>query len=134
MMLGYVALHQHDWQEAHTRLAESLNLWRELRYEWEIAACLLGVATMAAEQGQAARATELSGATEVLLKTHHPKGFETHSGEVIVQTEYDHLVTAVRVALGEEAFAAAWAKGQAMTLEQALALALEGQQNNDIAR
>jgi len=32
---------------------------------------------------------------------------------------------AARAALGEEAFAAAWAEGRAMTLEQAIAYALE---------
>jgi hypothetical protein len=32
----------------------------------------------------------------------------------------------VREALGEEAFAAAWAEGRALHLEEAIALALEG--------
>jgi hypothetical protein len=36
------------------------------------------------------------------------------------------LVAPLRAALGEEAFAAAWAAGRAMTLEQAIAYALEG--------
>jgi hypothetical protein len=34
-------------------------------------------------------------------------------------------VSAVRAALGEEAFAAAWAAGRVMSLEQTVALALE---------
>jgi hypothetical protein len=38
----------------------------------------------------------------------------------------DRQVAAVREALGEEAFAAAWAAGQAMTPEEAIATALEG--------
>ena len=41
------------------------------------------------------------------------------------QAAYDQRVAAVRAALGEEEFARAWAEGQAMTLEQAIASALE---------
>jgi hypothetical protein len=39
----------------------------------------------------------------------------------------DRAVAATRRSLGEEAFAAAWAEGRAMTLEQALAYALDEQ-------
>ena len=41
------------------------------------------------------------------------------------RADHDGVVAAVRVALGEAALAAAWAEGQAMTLEQAVAYALE---------
>jgi hypothetical protein len=41
----------------------------------------------------------------------------------IEQANYD--LAAVRTALGEEAFAAAWAAGRAMSLEDAIALALD---------
>jgi hypothetical protein len=37
----------------------------------------------------------------------------------------EHHTNAVRTALGEEAFAAAWAAGRALSLEQAVVLALE---------
>jgi hypothetical protein len=39
----------------------------------------------------------------------------------------DRAVAAARRSLGEEAVAAAWAEGRAMTLEQAVAYALEEQ-------
>jgi hypothetical protein len=38
---------------------------------------------------------------------------------------YDHALATCRAALDLEAFAAAWAAGQALTLEQAIASALE---------
>lgn len=38
---------------------------------------------------------------------------------------YDRAVAGVRAGLGEQAFAAAWAEGQAMALEQAVADALQ---------
>ena len=40
------------------------------------------------------------------------------------RAEYDHSVAAIHVQLDEATFAAAWAAGRAMTLEQALAEAL----------
>jgi hypothetical protein len=39
--------------------------------------------------------------------------------------EYDREIAAARATLGEEAFAAAWGGGRGMTLEQAVAYALE---------
>ncbi|HWE63565.1 MAG TPA: hypothetical protein VHB98_17770 [Chloroflexota bacterium] len=40
------------------------------------------------------------------------------------QAEHEHGLVAVRTSLGEEAFDAAWAAGQVMPLEEAIALAL----------
>jgi hypothetical protein len=42
------------------------------------------------------------------------------------RTEHERCVAAVRTALGEEAFASAWADGRAMALEDAVQYALEG--------
>jgi len=39
--------------------------------------------------------------------------------------EVERDISAVRTQLGEEAFAPAWAEGRAMTLDQAIAYALE---------
>jgi hypothetical protein len=41
------------------------------------------------------------------------------------QEEYEHELSAIRAALGEEAFAAAWEAGRALSWEQAIAYALE---------
>jgi len=43
----------------------------------------------------------------------------------ITLAEYDRNVAGVRETLGEEAFAIAWARGQALTLEQAVTYARE---------
>ena len=42
----------------------------------------------------------------------------------ILRADYEQNVAAVRTQLGEEAFAACWAAGQAMTLDQAIEFAL----------
>jgi hypothetical protein len=41
------------------------------------------------------------------------------------RADYDNLVAALRRAVDEVVFAAAWTQGQAMTLEQAIRVALE---------
>jgi hypothetical protein len=41
------------------------------------------------------------------------------------RARHDRCVAAARAALGEEVFARAWAEGRTMTLEQAVACALE---------
>ena len=42
-----------------------------------------------------------------------------------MRVDYDCHVAALRSSLGETAFAKAWAEGRAMTLDQAIAYALE---------
>jgi hypothetical protein len=44
----------------------------------------------------------------------------------VERADYERWVAAVRAQLGAEAFAAEWAEGGAMTLEQAIASALAG--------
>jgi hypothetical protein len=61
----------------------------------------------------------LLGAIEDLLGTINKS--------LVAKKEYDHLMLAVRSTLGEDAFAAAYAKGCEMTLDEAIAYALEGQ-------
>ena len=46
-----------------------------------------------------------------------------------MQVRLDSTATEARASLGEQAFARAWAEGQAMTLEQAVEYAL--QERND---
>ncbi|HEX5809178.1 MAG TPA: hypothetical protein VFY25_10970, partial [Anaerolineales bacterium] len=41
------------------------------------------------------------------------------------RTEHDQAIAAARAALGEHAFAAAWDEGKKMTLDEAIAYALQ---------
>jgi len=124
--LGRVALHQHHWQTARTHLATSLTLFQKRENSEGVAACVIGLAGVAEAQGHAERAAQLLGAREPL-----PEISRGHFHEdIVVQAEYDRILAAVRAALGEEAFAAALAKGRTMTLEQAIEYALAGFQQN----
>ncbi len=77
------------------------------------------MAWLAVATGQSARAAQLGGAAEALREA---LGAALHP---VLRPGHARAVQAVREALGEDACAAAWAEGQAMTLEQAVAYALE---------
>ena len=118
--LGDVVLAQGKHQEATALFAESLELRRELGHTAEIAQCLVGLARVAEVQGQSKHAALLCGAAEALLAA---IGRELDPIDCI---EYTQNVAAVRAQLDEAAFAAAWAAGRALSVEQAIADALAG--------
>jgi len=79
-----------------------------------LASGLQGLAGAVAVQGKYVWATHLWGAAEVLRKmTGAPL-------PPIERAPYNRAVTAARTRLGEQAFAAAWAQGRTMELQQAL--------------
>jgi len=121
--LGYIALHQGCWQDAQKRFTTSLPLLQEYDKKGGVARCLTGLARLFEHQGQIDRVTRLLGFVHSILETieiYLPFSFQEPA---ITQTECQRIEVAVRNALGEEAFAAAFAKGREMTLEQAIALA-----------
>jgi hypothetical protein len=121
--LGYVVLRQGDGQQAAALFEESLVLYQDLKRKHGVTECLIGLAGVAAVSGQpttARRAARLFGAAERLLEA-------TGGGLAAAdQAEHDRYVALARDQLDEAAFAAAWAEGRAMAMEQAIAYALEG--------
>jgi hypothetical protein len=117
--LGYLSLRQHDYVAARNYFGESLELMLQNGNPWMVAWRLEGFAGLAALQGQVERAARLFGATEAALSAVHG------TFDAVDRMDYERHVAAARDQLGEEAFAAAWAEGRAMTLEQAVAYALE---------
>lgn len=115
---GYLLLRKGDHVQAAERLRESLSLLRGLRDDLGCAKCLIGLACVAAGQGQLVRAAQLLGASEVLFET------SVHRMDPIDLIERDRSLALVRDHLDPPAFEAAWAEGQAMSLEQAVAEAL----------
>jgi hypothetical protein len=84
-----------------------------------VAGPLEDLAKIACTQGKPERAARLFGAAEALR--------EAIGNPLSVREREDHDrdVDAVREGLVQETFAAAWAEGRAMTLDQAIAYALE---------
>ena len=119
MTLGELAYLEGDTtaaQEYHTR---SLSLFQEDQGHRDIAIWLGVIAGRRNAQGQPEQAARLFGAAEALREAHHA----ALTGVYRAKHECD--VSAARTALGEEVFAAAWAAGRQMSLEGAVACALQ---------
>jgi predicted ATPase len=117
-ILGVVVNAQGEAMQATALFREALTLQQQFGRVELIMQNLEGFAALLAGQGQPIQAARLLAATEVLCTGAHLRLFDAE------QAAYDHICTAVRAQLDEAAFAAAWAAGQAMSLEQAIAEAL----------
>ncbi len=124
--LGYLALRRGHMEQARAFYKESLvglmDLWTSarltLKTKWIPACCLEGLGEIALRQGQAAWTVQLFAAAETLrINGAHlnPIGME--------QPHYDDMLTAARAQFSAEVFAELWAQGQAMTPDEALAIA-----------
>jgi predicted ATPase/transcriptional regulator with XRE-family HTH domain len=120
---GMVAYHQRDDSRARALFEASMALFRAAGQSYAIGWCFLGFAGVAARAGPegARRAARLLAADEVLNDPLHNYGPEP-------RREWEDIAAAARAQLDEETWAAAWAEGRAMSLEQAIADALAADQ------
>jgi predicted ATPase/DNA-binding SARP family transcriptional activator len=116
--LAWASLHGGDYREAKALFEESLELWREDGHKQGMTDCLAGFGGVLAKIAKPAQAAQLFGAVEALYEG-------IGRLDPSDQEEFDHYVAAVRAQLAEAAFTKAWSKGREMTLEQAIAFALE---------
>jgi ATP/maltotriose-dependent transcriptional regulator MalT len=113
-LLASVSAQQGDHAAAHAHYQESLAEARQMGNRLVIAPSLEGLAAVVATQGEVSWAARLWGAAERLreaLGTPLPP---------VDRADYERSVAAARISLGEKAFAAAWAEGRRMTLDQVL--------------
>jgi predicted ATPase/class 3 adenylate cyclase/Arc/MetJ-type ribon-helix-helix transcriptional regulator len=121
-MLGWVAMRERDWDRALARLGESLEVRQEIGDKGGSAWCFERLAGVFMVRGQAEKAVRLFGAAAALRAS---------IGSVIDpvdQANYKRNLNTLRTKLGKERFTATWEEGRAMTLEQAIAYALENQE------
>jgi predicted ATPase/class 3 adenylate cyclase len=118
LQLAAVAREEGDPHTTHRLLAEGLNVAREAQDDAGLARALEGFAALALTRQQAERAARLLGTAEAIRES------SNSPRPPIAREEYENTVSTVRAALGEAAFAAAWAAGQAMSLEEAVECAL----------
>jgi tetratricopeptide (TPR) repeat protein len=116
--LGFVATYRGDYRQAAAFFEESLPLFQKLGSKRGIFCSLEGLAGVAGGKGQSERAGRLIGAVEALYAAFHMRL------DYVDQIQHDRNVAAVRAQLDEATFAAVWAEGRAMTLEQAVDYAL----------
>ena len=112
--LGSIVLSQGDLERAIACFTEGLSVSQELGNQAFIAWHLMGLARVAVAQAQLKRAARLLGAAEIRYDVN--KELNPNQRE-----DYERMKSSVRAQLGEQAFAAAWAEGRTMTLEQILA-------------
>jgi tetratricopeptide (TPR) repeat protein len=130
--LGWVALKQGDVERAVLCFAQGLMAFQEFGDKQNIVRRIEALAAASAKvQGQAVmaagRAARLFGAASALRDA-----IGMHLSPVD-RSLYEPYLAAAHGELGETAFAAAWAEGQALTLEQAIAYALEGSDIDSVA-
>jgi hypothetical protein len=108
-----------DLARAQALFAESLTLFRAMHDRYLMACAVHGLGLVTAAHGRWSLAARLFGAVEGTLA---PLGAVL---EPELRDEGRRQGAAIRGALGEDGFAAAWAVGRALPLEEAVALALE---------
>jgi hypothetical protein len=110
--LGDLALAQGDLAAARAHYRDSLVTahWAD---RYGVRQALIRLAGLSMAHGQYPRAARLFGA-----------GHEAQRVFLYLRERYEQGVAAARAALGEAAFVAAWAEGEAMTPEEAVAYAL----------
>jgi non-specific serine/threonine protein kinase len=114
--LGRLARLQGDSVEAAARFQESLELARTHGDPWMAARALLGLATIALAGGQPERSARLLGAKTALDDL---IGGSIHPYE---RADQERALASLRTQLGEPAFAAAFAEGRAVDLDEAIRL------------
>jgi len=116
---GTVAWAGGDDGRAAALYDESLALYRRLGNKVGVAACLEGLAYLASDGDSSERVARLlaaAGGVRDLVGAPLPP---------VDRPDHDRAVGKARAALGDEAFAAAWTAGQTLTLDAAIAEALD---------
>ncbi|MGE0540311.1 MAG: tetratricopeptide repeat protein [Dehalococcoidia bacterium] len=117
--LGIVRARQGDLAEATALLVEALALSHQLGRVVALVNALEVMALVAATRGDPARAARTFGVAEAIRERRTLPRPGTH------QRLYEETVAGIRVALGEAAFATAWAEGRALSLDEAITYATE---------
>ncbi len=118
-VLGQVAARRQEYPSARALMQESLNQYQEVRAQ--IHTLLEGLAWVCVGMNQPEQAATLLGATNRLRKT---------MGAPLLPVDrpgYAQTLADLRAGLDDATFAAAWAAGDALSFEQAVAYALDGE-------
>jgi hypothetical protein len=116
--LAHLARAEGEFRRAVALHRESLPLYREIGNKGYLALCLEGLAAAHLSEGHYEESAWLCAAAAALrVQAHAPLPKPE-------QEAYDQTVAAVRAALEDAAFAAAWASGQTLSLDELVARAL----------
>ena len=117
-LIGHLQVNQGNWLLAQTAMREALTIAQQLDSKYEIGACLWSLGYAAQPAGNLVRAVRLYGAAKNLLDSVGAWSKENASA-------FENDIAPCRAALNEREFDTAMEQGRAMTMEQAIAYALE---------
>jgi predicted ATPase len=117
--LGSVELYQGALDDADSRFKTSMALSQELGNKSIIALCLSGLAGIRRERGNPRQAARLLAAASFINET---IGARLDKAD---RTEWDRILASIHADLDPMSFAKAWARGEKMTMEQAISYAYE---------
>lgn len=117
-ILGDITMESKEYQEASNYYKQSLEIASESSRTFDSLLCLANLAHLAAAQGQTRKATRLAAAVE----THRQKlGWQIGAEN---ETEYEQFIKTLSAQIDDRLFETLWAEGRALTLAQAIELAL----------
>jgi len=119
--MGHVAYEQGDAAGARRLYEEDLTLCRELGDRDGLAFALSGLAQLLCDGKQTVRSAQVQGAVISLLRELGT------SLEPIEQTHFDKTTIALKELLGEDNYQKEFEVGKALSLEQAIELALKNE-------
>jgi hypothetical protein len=125
---GQLLLDEGRHADARTKFAESLLTLRGLEGRREVMVrSLASFARLAAATQLPVRAARLLSSSEALISSVHSSvvAQRRHWLDPHERRHREDLATSLREALGDEAFQAAWEEGQALSLDEAVELALK---------
>src|SRR5439155_9113898 len=117
--LGYLALKRNDYAQAAASFAESLRLNREMGERLGVACCLGAFAAIAVSRAEWVRAAQLYGAMQAMADALNAAPPPND------QMDIEPYLNTLRERLNGSDLETASAEGHALSLEQAVALALE---------
>jgi DNA-binding CsgD family transcriptional regulator len=117
-LLGLVAVREGDLRQAHTLFREGLMAAQGVHGPWGMAMPLASIANIAAAFGQPLRAVRLGGAVAAIRESQQSPLVP------LFESLLTEALEAARGTLEDDVYAAAWAEGQAMPLEESIAEAL----------
>ena len=120
-LIGSIHVKQGDWSLGQAALREALTLAQQLDSKYEVALALISIGDAAQAKGNAVRAVHLYQASKNILDS---IGVWRQDDE----SELEQKLAASRATLDESTFAQAANQGRAMTMEQAIAYALDDQE------
>jgi tetratricopeptide (TPR) repeat protein len=118
LQLGYIQLAQQDQASAFIQFRDSIRLCYSADNKPRLILALAAVAELRQVQGDAVRSVQLCGFAEKFQRAVRAELLPAFL------SDYERILSIAHAQLDDPKFAAAWAEGQMMTLDEAVELAL----------